>query len=107
MRACRATTYGSAHGASNIEHVCSRAFVGFVPLVSNASAVLAQSPSTRLRASSATTHAAGHELAGTFIDSLKLLAIEHGLRLGFQQKTRDALDGNFWRDYRRSLRVPE
>ena len=48
----------------------------------------------------------GHELLGTFVDSLKLLTIEHGLRIAFQQKTRDALEGNFWRDYRRSLRVP-
>ena len=28
---------------------------------------------------------AGHELLGTFVDSFKLLAIEHGLRIGFQQ----------------------
>lgn len=49
----------------------------------------------------------GHELLGTFVDSLKLLTIEHGLRISFQQKTRDALlEGNFWDDYRRSLRVP-
>ena len=58
----------------------------------------AQSPSTE--------PAKGHELLATFVDSLKLLAIEHGLRIGLQQKTRDALEGNFWRDYRRSLHVP-
>lgn len=47
-----------------------------------------------------------HRLLATFVDSLKLLTIEHGLRLTFQPKTRDAMDGHFWRDYRRSLRVP-
>jgi hypothetical protein len=52
------------------------------------------------------SHGAGHELLGTFVDSLKLLAIEHGLRISLQPKTRDELRGNFWRDYRRSLRVP-
>ena len=56
---------------------------------------------------SLTERGAGHEIVGTFVDSFKLLTIEHGLRLGFQQKTRDALDGSFWRDYRRSLRVPD
>jgi hypothetical protein len=34
---------------------------------------------------------AGHELLATFVDSLKLLTIEHGLRIGLQQKTRDEL----------------
>ena len=59
----------------------------------------AQSPSTEPRA--------GHELLATFVDSLKLLTIEHGLRIGLQQKTRDELlRGNFWRDYRRSVRIP-
>jgi len=76
----------------------------------------AQGPSTRpadvrtLRTSPSTrpsgTLRASHELLGTFVDSLKLLTIEHGLRIGLQQKTRDALEGNFWRDYRRSLRIP-
>ena len=47
-----------------------------------------------------------HQLLGTFVDSLQLLTIEHSLRLGFQEKTRAELDGNFWRDYRRSLRAP-
>jgi hypothetical protein len=78
----------------------------------------AQQPSTRppdarsLGTGSSTRQAdvrsagAGHQLLGTFIDSLKLLTIEHGLRIGLQQKTREALRGNFWRDYQRSLRVP-
>ena len=49
----------------------------------------------------------GHQLLGTFVDSLKLLTIEHGLRISLQQKTRDELGGDFWHDYRRSLRVPQ
>ena len=53
-----------------------------------------------------TNHGTGHQLLGTFVDSLKLLTIEHGLRISLQQKTRDELKGSFWRDYRRSLRVP-
>ena len=39
-------------------------------------------------------------------DSLKLLFIEHGIRIAFQQKTRDELSGPFWKDYQRSVRVP-
>jgi hypothetical protein len=39
-------------------------------------------------------------------DSLKLLVVEHGVRVAFQPKTRRELDGPFWRDYRRSVRVP-
>jgi len=51
--------------------------------------------------------AQNHQLLGTFVDSLKLLTIEHGLRLTFQEKTREALrEGSFWSDYRRSIRVP-
>jgi hypothetical protein len=39
-------------------------------------------------------------------DSLKLLVVEHGVRVAFQPKTRDQLEGPFWRDYRRSVRLP-
>ena len=42
----------------------------------------------------------------TFVDSLKLLALEHTSRIAFQEKTRRELDGPFWRDYRQSLRIP-
>src|SRR5689334_17728882 len=37
--------------------------------------------------------------AGVFFDSLALLAIEHGIRIALQPKTRDALSGKFWNDY--------
>jgi hypothetical protein len=43
---------------------------------------------------------------GVFLDSMALLAIEHGIRLGLQPGTRRELRGNFWRDYRRSVRIP-
>jgi hypothetical protein len=45
--------------------------------------------------------------AGVFFDSLALLAIEHGIRVATQPKTRDELSGSFWGDYRRSLHVPK
>jgi hypothetical protein len=54
----------------------------------------------------------GHEhqrtdILGAFSDSLKLLLIEHGTRIGLQEKTRRELSGgNFWEDYRRSVRIP-
>jgi len=39
-------------------------------------------------------------------DSLKLLMIEHGTRIAFQEKTRRELGGPFWSDYMQSVRVP-
>lgn len=48
----------------------------------------------------------GTDVLGAFADSLKLLVLEHGIRIGFQEKTRSQLGGNFWRDYRRSVRLP-
>ena len=45
-------------------------------------------------------------LSGAIADSLKLLGIEHGIRVSFQPKTRDALSGPFWQDYVSSVRVP-
>lgn len=46
------------------------------------------------------------DIGGVILDSLALLAIEHGVRVGFQEKTRRELDGSFWEDYRRSVRWP-
>jgi hypothetical protein len=48
----------------------------------------------------------GADVLGAFTDSLKLLLIEHGTRVAFQEKTRSELRGNFWIDYRRSVRMP-
>jgi hypothetical protein len=49
----------------------------------------------------------GVDLRGAFADSLKQLMIEHAIRVGTQEKTRDALKGPFWSDYNDSLRVPK
>lgn len=49
----------------------------------------------------------GADVLGAFTDSLKLLLIEHGWRVAFQAKTRSELGGNFWSDYRRSVRIPD
>src|SRR3954463_11281403 len=46
------------------------------------------------------------DLKAAIVDSLKLLAIEHVTRITFQAKTRRALGGDFWTDYRRSVRWP-
>jgi hypothetical protein len=44
---------------------------------------------------------------GAFTDSLRLLLIEHTTRVAFQGKTRRELGGNFFADYKRSLRIPD
>src|SRR5829696_9206275 len=44
---------------------------------------------------------------GAFTDSLRLLLIEHTTRVAFQSKTRRELGGNFFGDYKRSLRIPD
>jgi hypothetical protein len=49
----------------------------------------------------------GADLLGAVTDSFKLLMIEHGWRVAFQEKTRSELGGNFWSDYRRSVRIPK
>lgn len=49
----------------------------------------------------------GTDILATFTDSLRLLLIEHGWRIAFQEKTRRELGGNFWSEYRRSVRVPQ
>jgi hypothetical protein len=52
------------------------------------------------------TRAGDSGLLGVFADSLKLLALEHGTRVAFQEKTRGELGGPFWADYGRSVRIP-
>jgi hypothetical protein len=44
---------------------------------------------------------------GAFADSLRLLMLEHSTRIAFQGKTRAELGGPFFKDYRRSLRLPQ
>jgi len=65
----------------------------------------AQTPQTIPQAA-AQTGGQGTDVVGAFVDSLKLLAAEHSIRIAFQEKTRRELDGPFWRDYRRSVRMP-
>jgi hypothetical protein len=43
---------------------------------------------------------------GAVADSMRLLLIEHGTRLAFQEKTRRELTGPFFDDYIRSVKVP-
>lgn len=46
------------------------------------------------------------DVIGAIGDSMKLLLIEHGIRIAAQEKTRRELGGPFFEDYRRSVRVP-
>jgi hypothetical protein len=46
-------------------------------------------------------------LKGAIEDSFRLLIIEHTTRIAFQQKTRSELDGPFFGDYFRSVKMPE
>jgi hypothetical protein len=48
----------------------------------------------------------GVNVLGAVADSLKLLMVEHATRIAFQEKTRRELDGPFWPDYRRLVRLP-
>ena len=45
-------------------------------------------------------------IGAALADSLQLLVVEHGVRIVLQAKTRNELDGPFWSDYRRSVRMP-
>lgn len=45
-------------------------------------------------------------LKRVFEDSMRLLAMQHALRIGLQEKTRRELDGHFFSDYKRSVHVP-
>ena len=49
----------------------------------------------------------GADVIGAFVDSLKLLMLEHGIRIAFQEKTRSQLGGPFWLDYKRSVHIPD
>jgi len=46
------------------------------------------------------------DVKAALVDSLKLLGIEHAARITFEEKTRRALQGDFWADYKRSVRWP-
>src|SRR6476659_7492589 len=59
---------------------------------------------------SAPAIAAGQDVSSTWKgalgDSMRLLGIEHGVRIAFQSKTRRELPGPFWNDYLRSIKTP-
>jgi hypothetical protein len=44
---------------------------------------------------------------GAVTDSVRLLLFEHSIRIAFQEKTRRELGGPFFREYARSLRIPD
>jgi hypothetical protein len=44
---------------------------------------------------------------GALNDSLRLLLIEHSTRVAFQDKTRRELGGPFFKDYTRSVKIPQ
>jgi hypothetical protein len=70
-------------------------------------AVLSAAPvGAQTSAAAVTETHEGTAVLGAFADSLKLLLIEHGIRVALQEKTRRELDGPFWSDYRRSVRIP-
>lgn len=46
------------------------------------------------------------DLRAVLTDSVRLLVVEHSVRIAAQEKTRGELGGSFWTDYRRSLRIP-
>ena len=46
------------------------------------------------------------DVLGAIGDSFKLLVTEHAIRIAFQAKTREELDGPFWSDYQRPIRWP-
>ena len=46
------------------------------------------------------------DVKGAIEDSIRFLMIEHAIRIGFQEKTREGLKGPFFSDYHRSVRVP-
>jgi hypothetical protein len=51
-------------------------------------------------------HSSDTNLWGAIGDSMKLLMIEHGWRIAFQEKTRRELTGPFFQDYIRSVKRP-
>ena len=69
-------------------------------------AVLLALTASLARAQPAQEPPASPRVGAAIRDSLLLLAVEHGVRIVGQDKTRRELGGPFWSDYRRSVRVP-
>jgi hypothetical protein len=49
----------------------------------------------------------GSTWKGAVTDSIRLLIVEHSVRVAFQHQTRRELSGSFFGDYRRALKVPQ
>jgi hypothetical protein len=69
-------------------------------LVANLTPLHAQSDLTTQISSDRTS------LKRVFEDSIRLLAMQHALRIGLQEKTRRELGGSFFSDYKRSVHTP-
>jgi hypothetical protein len=84
------------------------AFFGFWVALILASPAGAQSfpERTESRGQSDVRLESGTDIGGAIADSMKLLMLEHGTRIIFQEKTRRELSGPFFGDYGRSVRVP-
>jgi hydroxymethylpyrimidine/phosphomethylpyrimidine kinase len=94
---------GRGHGPMNHFHKWITALAVAVCLTMTAAPLQAQepiAPDERLEGQE------GTDALGAFVDSLKLLMLEHAVRISFQEKTRRELVGPFLSDYRRSVRVP-
>lgn len=83
-------------------------FLGAFIIVSTAALGSAQNPDTDplAKEDASDIAPAPSTWKGAITDSLRLLMIEHVTRVGFQDKTRRELGGNFFGDYARSVRVP-
>ena len=46
------------------------------------------------------------DVKGAIEDSIRFLMIEHAIRIGTQERTREGLKGPFFPDYKRSVSVP-
>jgi hypothetical protein len=81
-------------------------------LASTPAAVCAQERSdTYDEASAAPSHSHGQpripvNWTGVITGSVRLLALQHGARVAFQDWTRDELGGPFFSDWRRSVKLP-
>src|SRR5689334_12247525 len=65
-------------------------------------------PTDQIDAAPLTRTTTKHEtdVVGAIGDSMKLLMVEHGWRLAFQERTRRALGGPFFQDYVNSVNWP-
>jgi hypothetical protein len=77
------------------------------PLRPGANSVTAFSARSASQGSVGPPQRLGTNVRAAFFESLKLLTFEHGIRIGFQEKTRRELGGPFWSDYKKSVRVPK